>query len=224
MGLPSLSGAPDSRRAVGPVLATVAGGWQLVLVDPPWRFVTRSLRGMDRNPERHYACMDPEAIAALLVGGLAARDALLLLWATSPHLETAHGVGRARGFAYKAFLTWDKELMGTGYSWRSQAELLLLYTRGAPGLPADRGVPNLLRERLREHSRKPERLYRMVDGMWPHRTRRLELFARTRHPGWTAWVLEPDVFPTPLTPRPAPPAAMHQLPLLGPSVLEGEAG
>lgn len=167
-----------------------AGPYRLILADPPWLFRVRSEKGKGRNPERHYACLSVEEIAALPVRDIAARDAILLLWATWPHLETALAVGRAWGFTYKTAFVWDKEINGTGYHFRGRTEPCLFLTRGAPGLPAVRDVPNLIRERRRRHSQKPEEQYRRIDRMWPHLDRRVELFARERRAGWDAWGLE----------------------------------
>jgi N6-adenosine-specific RNA methylase IME4 len=147
--------------------------------------------------------MDVTGIAALPVASIAARDSVLLMWATMPTLPDALRVIVAWGFTYKtAVFTWVKmtakgdPFMGLGYYTRANAELCLLATRGK-GLPrCDKGVPSVLMSRRREHSRKPDGAYDYLDRLFGTSIRRVELFARTAWPGWTAWGFDaPDVAP-----------------------------
>lgn len=189
-----------------------------ILADPPWHFTTWSVKGRDRNPdapmtrnesrqnrpERHYATMTLEDIAALPVGDLAARDCLLFLWAVDPMIPQALDIGRAWGFEYKTVAFYWAKLrregsvrhllhdepahklfpIGTGYWTRANPECCLLFARGKPKrLSAN--VRKLIVSPRREHSRKPdearERIQALVDGPYA------ELFARERAPGWDAW-------------------------------------
>ena len=82
--------------------------YRVVLADPPWTFATYSDKGKGRSAESHYDCMDL-LIKALPVGPWAAKDAVLYLWTTVPHLEHALAVMDAWGFAYKSSFVWIKE-------------------------------------------------------------------------------------------------------------------
>lgn len=203
---------PWSRRrwAMSESLEDVeaAGGFPVVYADPPWKYDNGG-RGAARG---HYACMTAEEIAALPVGRLASRDAVLFLWATGPLLPNAVGVMESWGFRYLTVaFTWVKyhdpsgrACMGGGFWTRSNAEFCLLGVRGEPPRRVDRGVRQLLEEsdavgRLprRGHSAKPpefrDRVARLM-GDLP----RIELFARERVPGWFCWgddpaIGEPDV-------------------------------
>jgi N6-adenosine-specific RNA methylase IME4 len=126
-------------------------------------------------------------ICALPVADLAAESCVLFLWTTAPCLEQAFEVIRAWGFEYKSNLVWDKELIGMGHWVRGQHELLLIGSKGTPPLPPTESVPaSVMRERRREHSRKPEVAYRIIEAMYPALPK-IELFARQSRPGWDAW-------------------------------------
>lgn len=172
-----------------------AGSYRVIYADPPWRFSTWSAKGKGRSPEAWYDCLDLEAIEGLPVADWAAADALLLLWATDPLLDRALEVIRAWGFTYKTVGFYWVKLnpsgrgfhKGLGFWTRANPEPCLLATRGSPKRRG-RDVEKLVVAPRREHSRKPEEVYerieRLADGPY------LELFARTRRPGWDAWGLE----------------------------------
>lgn len=194
-------GLPGLLARAGP-LPTVAGGWQLVLADPPWEFRARSQKGRSRSPERHYATMPVRAITALPVPAVAARDSVLALWATWPHLGDAVDVMRAWGYEPVSGLDWLKTnadgspWRGLGLLVRPSTELLLLGRRGEGVRLASGPADGLLRAPRREHSRKPDEVFERLERLFGD-VRRLELFARARRPGWTAWGLEVDRFPAP---------------------------
>jgi N6-adenosine-specific RNA methylase IME4 len=173
-----------------------AGAYRTIYADPPWRFGTYSDKGKGRSAEAHYDCMTLADIKALPVADWAAKDAVLLMWATDPMLRHALEVIEAWGFTYKTvafywvklnknrdglFLGPRDFFTGMGFWTRANPELCLLATRGKPQRRAT-DVAKLLVAARREHSRKPdeayERIERLVDGPY------LELFARASRPGW----------------------------------------
>lgn len=142
----------------------------------------------------HYPTMALDAICALPVAGLAAPDAVLLVWATPPQLPQALRVIEAWGFTFKTVaFTWVKlnddgsPFMGMGFYTRQNAEYCLLATRGSPLPRVDRGVSSVVLSRRRDHSQKPDGQYDRIERLFGKDTRRLELFARRRWPGWDAW-------------------------------------
>jgi N6-adenosine-specific RNA methylase IME4 len=189
-------------------LADIGKGYGAILADPPWHFEVWSLdqTSKARHPSTHYDTMTAGDIAALPVGDLAADDCVLFLWITWPMLEQAlHTVG-AWGFTYKTCaFAWMKADVSTinmfggpvdadmklGYWTRANSEVCLLATRGNPKR-IDAGVRQGIIEPARQHSRKPDcvhaRIERLVPGPY------LELFARQRRPGWTAWGNQVDLF------------------------------
>lgn len=168
-----------------------AGGFELIMADPPWRFVLRSARGRGRSVERHYQTLDLDQIAALPVGALAARDCLLWLWSTSPMLPLQLRVAEAWGFRFATLGWWSKrspvsgkQAFGTGYMLRSAGEPFILATRGRPR--TSRVVRSTIEGPRREHSRKPDEAFAAAEALMPGAAR-IELFSRQARPGWIGW-------------------------------------
>jgi N6-adenosine-specific RNA methylase IME4 len=133
--------------------------------------------------------MTTDEIKALPVADLVADDAHLWLWATNAALEEAYDVVRAWGFTPRSLLTWFKPYMGLGQYLRNCTEQLIFATKGrAPVLV--RNQPNWLFAVRREHSRKPEEVYEIVERCSPAPF--VELFARRARPGWDVWGDEVD--------------------------------
>lgn len=193
--------------AVSP-LPLPAGDFACILADPPWSFRSWSDKGKNRAPdamvrqkglsERHYATMSLADIKALPVGGIAARDAVLIMWVVDCMIPEALEVGAAWGFQFKTTgLVWQKTrrdgqpAMGLGYWGRGQTEQALLFTRGKPRR-LSAGVRKLIIAPRREHSRKPDEQYERIESLCAGP--RLELFARQRRPGWSSWGLERTKF------------------------------
>jgi len=159
--------------------------YPIILADPAWHY---TFGNEERNIQINYPTMSHQDICALPVSKLATKDALLFLWATSPKLHEAMDVLKAWQFDYKTCAVWVKNRPITGYYFRQQHELLLIGTKGN-GIPTPRPenrpvsiIPGL----VREHSRKPDELYEIIEKMYPE-LKKIELFARNRREGWTAW-------------------------------------
>jgi len=117
---------------------------------------------------------------------------VLMLWATQNTVEQAYTLSRVWGFEPKTLGTWAKQSktgmkwqFGTGYLLRSAAEFYLFGTRGKPKW-AVRNVRNLIAAPVREHSRKPDEMYRDLERLFPD-VPRVELFARRPVEGWSVW-------------------------------------
>jgi len=172
-----------------------AGPFPVVVADPPWLFASNSEASPGKNARAHYECQPTDFIAGMPVGQVTGRNSTLFLWATSPMLPDALAVMAAWGFEYKSQIVWDKERVATGYHVRNQHELVLIGRRGRGPLMAHRAtVPSIIRERSRQHSRKPEAFYDMIERGYPG-TPKLELFARQdRGDLWTAWGNQTELF------------------------------
>lgn len=173
-----------------------------ILCDPPWYFKNYSTKGEEKNPVSHYKCMDLEDIKRLPVGHLADKDCGLVMWATAPMLPQALDTMAAWGFRFVTAGAWAKEsktgekiAFGTGYVLRSAAEFFLVGTNGKPPI-GSASVRNLIWSPVREHSRKPEEQYPMVEALW--RGPYLEIFARQQRPGWSCWGNQTEKFTAPL--------------------------
>ncbi len=161
-------------EAAAPELPT--GPFQVVVADPPWQY--------DTGSSLPYPTMAIDEIKAMPVRDLADENATLWLWTTNTHLPVAFDVITAWGFEYKTILTWVKDRMGTGEWLRGQTEHCLLGARGKPVfLHGSDGTA--LEATRREHSRKPEEFYALVEKVCPGS--RVELFARQGRKGWQAY-------------------------------------
>lgn len=174
-------------------------GYELIYADPPWAFANWSEKGEDRNANQHYPTMTADQIAALPVGELASGDCALALWVTDPLLDVAINVMKGWGFRYTTVLfTWTKEKpsgaehIGTGYWTRANPEMCLLGMTGS--LPRrSASVRQWRHAAVREHSRKPDEFIGDLERLFGE-VPRVELFARTRRPGWDAWGNQADKF------------------------------
>lgn len=170
-----------------------------ILADPPWRFQNRTGKVAPEHKRlARYATMTTAEIAALPIGDLAADKSHLYLWSPNILVPEAFKVMEAWGFTYKSMIVWHKvrkdggsDGRGVGFYFRNVTETVLFGVRG--GLrtfqPGRRQV-NLIATRKREHSRKPDELYPIVEACSPGPF--LELFARYPQPGWSAWGNEAD--------------------------------
>lgn len=127
--------------------------------------------------------MTIEDIQALPVEKIADENAILWLWTTNAHVRSAFDIIEAWGFEYKSMLTWVKDRMGTGEWLREQTEHCLLCARGEPVFLYGKHT-TVMEAVRREHSRKPEEFYELVETTCPGS--RVELFCRQTRSGWSA--------------------------------------
>lgn len=150
------------------------GHYAAIAIDPPWKFKRRSMKNASRLPP--YRTMTFSEIKALPVQELAAKDCVLFLWTTGPHLVESIEIMKAWGFKYSSLafvwiktnpnaghLFYDRNSfhVGMGYTTRKNAEYCLLGRRGRPKRMSKK-VQELIIEARREHSRKPEQFYERV--------------------------------------------------------------
>lgn len=170
--------------------------FDIIYADPPWDYKGQLQHAGTGNGDsggavRHYPTVPLRALRRLPVLDVASDNALLFMWATSPHLDQAIDLGTSWGFnwATVAFV-WDKCKVNPGFYTMSQCELCLVFKHGK--IPWPRGARNvrqLVREPRREHSRKPDEVRRRIEAMFPAMSK-IELFARTRVHGWHSWGLD----------------------------------
>ena len=166
-----------------------------ILADPPWRFQNRTGKMAPENKRLYrYATMKLDDILALPVGELATDTAHLYLWVPNTLLPDGLRVMEAWGFQYKSNLVWHKirkdggsDGSGLGFYFRNITELVLFGIKGkkARTLPPGRTQVNLFEARKTGHSRKPDKLYNIIEACSPDPY--VELFARQRRHAWTSW-------------------------------------
>lgn len=172
----------------------IVGGFSTVLADPPWRFANRTgkVAPEHRRLDR-YSTMPLDAIKALDVESALAPNAHLYLWVPNALLPEGLEVMAEWGFRYVSNIVWAKRRIdggpdgrGVGFYFRNVTELLLFGVRGSMRtLPPGRSQVNMIETRKREHSRKPDEQYDLIESCSPGAY--LELFARHQRPGWTVW-------------------------------------
>ena len=166
-----------------------------VLADPPWQFLNRTGKMAPEHKRlKRYATLTLEEICALPVSKTLADTAHLYLWVPNALLPEGLKVLSAWGFSYKSNIIWHKirkdggpDGRGVGFYFRNVTEILLFGVRGknvrtnAPG----RRQVNFMATRKREHSRKPDEQYKIIEDCsnGPF----LEMFARGNRPGWSCW-------------------------------------
>ncbi|MEQ1697833.1 MAG: MT-A70 family methyltransferase [Hyphomicrobiaceae bacterium] len=166
-----------------------------ILADPPWQFQNRTGKmAPEHRRLSRYGTMTLPEVVAMPVEKLAAARSHLYLWVPNALLPEGLDVMKAWGFQYKSNIVWHKirkdggpDGRGVGFYFRNTTELLLFGVRGkdvrtlAPG----RRQVNILKTMKREHSRKPDEVFDLIESCsWGPR---LELFARGPREGWTVW-------------------------------------
>jgi N6-adenosine-specific RNA methylase IME4 len=185
------------------LLARTAGqSFSTILADPPWQFQNRTGKMAPEHKRlNRYGTMVLDDILALPVQQLSTDTAHLYLWVPNALLPEGLRVLEAWGFQYKSNLVWHKvrkdggpDGRGVGFYFRNTTELILFGVKGknARTLAPGRSQVNILRTMKREHSRKPDEMYELVEACSPGP--RLELFARGSRPGWTTWGNQADEY------------------------------
>ncbi|MGH6887773.1 MAG: MT-A70 family methyltransferase [Rhizomicrobium sp.] len=171
-----------------------------VLADPPWRFDNKTGKVAPGHRRlNRYETLSFEEIELLPIGEITADVAHLYLWVPNALLPQGLAVLNAWGFRYKSNIVWHKvrkdggpDGRGVGFYFRNVTELLLFGVKGknARTLAPGRRQVNFLATRKREHSRKPDEQYAIIESCSPGPY--LELFARGVRTGWSVWGHQAD--------------------------------
>lgn len=166
-------------------------GYRTILADPPWRFNNRTGKVAPEHKRlNRYDTLSLEDIMEMPVSLAAGEDSHLYLWVPNALLPEGLQVMKSWGFKYKSNLIWHKirkdggpDGRGVGFYFRNTTEIVLFGIRGrmrtlAPG----RSQVNILKTQKREHSRKPDELYELIERCSPGPY--LEIFSRGKRRGW----------------------------------------
>jgi N6-adenosine-specific RNA methylase IME4 len=168
--------------------------YQTILADPPWQFANRTGKMAPEHKRlKRYSTMSLQEIMELPVSQLAQPTCHLYLWVPNALVLEGLEVMKRWGFNYKTNLVWYKvrkdggpDGRGVGFYFRNVTEMVLFGVRGhMRTLRPGRTQVNILSTRKREHSRKPDELYEIIEKCSPGPY--LELFARCQRPGWDQW-------------------------------------
>jgi N6-adenosine-specific RNA methylase IME4 len=172
----------------------IRGEFATILADPPWQFQNRTGKvAPEHRRLLRYPTMELQEILDLPVADFAAARSHLYLWCPNALLMEGLRVMKAWGFTYKSNIVWFKirkdggpDGRGVGFYFRNVTELVLFGVRGSMRtLKPGRTQVNTLATRKREHSRKPDEIYDIIEACSPGPY--LELFARFCRDGWTQW-------------------------------------
>ena len=170
----------DQDRRIA--LANEPEKYDVVYADPPWEYRNS---GFEMSAANHYPTMPTHEIAGLKIP--TADNAVCFMWVTNPLLEDGFAVLKGWGFEYKTCLVWVKDRHTAGFYVYGQHELLLIGVKGSGMTPLDDGKPkSIIYGDNRQHSRKPDQTYNIIEAMYPG-ARKLEMFARRTREGWEAY-------------------------------------
>ena len=173
-----------------------------VLADPPWQFQNRTGKMAPEHKRlSRYPTMTLQEIKDLPVEAIVKDTAHLYLWVPNALLADGLQVMEHWGFTYKTNLIWYKirkdggpDRRGVGFYFRNVTEMILFGVRGknARTLQPGRSQENIISSRKREHSRKPDEQYEIIESCsWGPR---IELFARGPRKGWFSWGNQADEY------------------------------
>lgn len=155
-----------------------AGPFHVISIDPPWPYGTE-YDPHGRRAANPYPEMSLEDIAGLEIP--AADDCVLWLWTTHKFMRHSFSLLDKWGFRDVAILTWVKDRMGLGAWLRSQTEYCIMAVRGSPPVHLSNQT-TVIHGPLREHSRKPDAFYDLVNGLCVGA--KLDYFSREKREGW----------------------------------------
>lgn len=184
-----MKASDDLLRAVG------NKKFATVLADPPWQFQNRTGKMAPEHKRlQRYPTMSLQEIKDLPVEAIVADTAHLYLWVPNALLAEGMQVMEHWGFTYKTNIIWYKirqdggpDRRGVGFYFRNVTEMILFGVRGknARTLQPGRSQENIISTRKREHSRKPDEQYDLIEACSPGP--RIELFARGPRKDWFVW-------------------------------------
>lgn len=174
--------------------STRENSYGTILADPPWQFKNRTGKMAPEHKRlNRYATLTLKEIKEIPVSVAAKKDSHLYLWVPNALLSEGLQVMETWGFKYKTNLIWHKirkdggpDGRGVGFYFRNTTEMILFGVRGNlrtfdPG----RSQVNIIKTQKREHSKKPDELYDIIESCSP--ALYLELFARGKRKGWDQW-------------------------------------
>lgn len=171
-----------------------------ILADPPWQFTNKTGKVAPEHKRlSRYGTMKLDEICSLPLSEISAATSHLYLWCPNAMLPDGLAVMKAWGFTYKSNIVWHKirkdggsDGRGVGFYFRNVTELILFGVRGknARTLAPGRRQVNMIETRKREHSRKPDEQYDLIEACSPGPF--IELFGRGPRKGWSTWGNQAD--------------------------------
>ena len=180
--------------------------YDIVYADPPWDYGGKMQFDKSANSSVNiewnkdifvsaadfkYPTMKLDEMAGMNIQKIAKDDSLLFMWTTGPQMKNSIILGESWGFDYKTVaFVWDKMTHNPGHYTLSYTEMCLVFKRGRIPMPrGQRNIKQIVREKRREHSRKPDEVRRRIELMFPSQDK-IELFAREFPENWDVWGID----------------------------------
>jgi len=170
-------------------LKTPNGVFDVIVIDPPWPYKTK-YDPIGRRCANPYPEMSLDELKQLKLP--AAENSTLFLWTTHKFIRNAFELLKIWGFEYRNTLVWDKRRMGLGNLFRLQCEFCLVGFKGKPLVINDGTFRDIIYETRRQHSRKPDAFYEMVDKLCVGR--KFDYFSRQQRDGWESYGNDTEKF------------------------------
>lgn len=185
--------AADIQRQVKEIeektLEQPDGLFDVIAMDPPWNYGT-DYNAEGRRVANPYPEMTQEELKAIQIP--ASENCVLFLWTTHKFIKDAFELLETWGFNYKNMFVWNKQKIGMGNLIRMQCEFCLMATKGKPIFKDVHDVRDIIEEPRREHSRKPEAFYNLVETLCTGR--KLDYFSREKRENWECYGNDTEKF------------------------------
>ena len=165
------------------------GKFDVIAIDPPWNYGTQ-FNASGRRVANPYPEMTQEELKKIELP--ASENCVLFLWTTHRFIWDAKELLDEWGFEYRSMFVWDKQKIGMGNLVRMQCEFCLMGIKGNPVFRDAHNIRDIFSEPRREHSRKPEAFYEMVNNLCVGR--KLDYFSREHRDGWCSYGNDTEKF------------------------------
>ncbi len=185
----------DKKKIEQNNLETPEGNFDVIAIDPPWAYEERGgFSNKNYDPDKNRGGVDYPTMTVNQIKNIELPlkdDAVVFLWTTHAFLRDAFDIIENWGLQYKSTIVWDKENIGMGRTIRLQCEFCLMAIKGSPIIEG-KSERDIIREKRKEHSRKPDAFYNMVDRMCVGR--KLDYFSRENRENWISYGAETGKF------------------------------
>jgi N6-adenosine-specific RNA methylase IME4/DNA-binding XRE family transcriptional regulator len=171
------------------VMVKPDGLFDVIAIDPPWNYGTQ-FSASGRRVANPYPEMTQEQLKAIEIP--ASDNCVMFLWTTHKFIWDAKELLDTWGFEYRSMLVWDKQKIGMGDLLRMQCEFCLIGIKGKPVFRDNHSIRDIIAEPRREHSRKPDGFYQLVNDLCVGR--KLDYFSRETREGWVSYGNDTDKF------------------------------
>jgi len=176
-------------------IKTPTGSFDVIVIDPPWDYSEKGgFNYKQHDIEGNRGGVDYSTMSMYDIQNIdlpTKKDCVVFLWTTHAFIKDSFTLLDTWDFQYKATLVWDKVKMGIGRTIRLQCEFCLIGIKGNPIINGS-SERDIITEPRRQHSRKPDAFYEMVDRMCYGR--KLDYFSRERRQGWSHYGSDTNKF------------------------------